>query len=165
MERADKDIHTHSRRKFTPEEDDQIRKAVALFGNSSWVTIAKHVQGRTSRQCRERWVNYLDPEVNKVSWTIEEDMKLQNLVEQYGQKWSRMVGHFDGRTDVMIKNRYTLIKRRIQRGEEYKKVKSVPTKIEVPQVNNPILTTDAILDLFQKDIKEWELFGDLASIL
>lgn len=39
----------------------------------NWVQIEKHVPGRTDVQCRERWVNVLDPKVAFTKWTPEED--------------------------------------------------------------------------------------------
>lgn len=35
-------------------------QVVEQFGNSRrWSEIAKHVPGRTGKQCRERWVNHM----------------------------------------------------------------------------------------------------------
>jgi len=31
------------------------------------------MKGRSGKQCRERWVNHLKPEVKKGGWTHEED--------------------------------------------------------------------------------------------
>ena len=31
----------------------------------SWAEVAKSIEGRTAKQCRERWMNHLDPNVNK----------------------------------------------------------------------------------------------------
>lgn len=35
---------------------------------------------RRGKQCRERWNNYLDPEINRGEWTDEEDYKLLQIV-------------------------------------------------------------------------------------
>ena len=29
---------------------------------------------RTPQKCREKWVNHLDPEVNREKWTADEDL-------------------------------------------------------------------------------------------
>lgn len=39
--------------------------------NFPWVKIQMHVPGRTDVQCRERWVNILDPSINAGPWTEE----------------------------------------------------------------------------------------------
>lgn len=38
----------------------------------NWGKISKSVLGRTAKQCRERWVNNLDPNITKCSWTEDE---------------------------------------------------------------------------------------------
>jgi hypothetical protein len=58
------------------------------------------------KQCRERWVNTLDPEVIKGSWTAEEDALIIELVNQIGTRWAQMVPHLPGRRDNAIKNRW-----------------------------------------------------------
>lgn len=63
-----------------------LSEAVAKFGIKSWSKASGLVPGRTSVQCRERWVNVLDPKLNKGSWTLEEDAKLQEVCKQYEGK-------------------------------------------------------------------------------
>jgi len=59
------------RGKFTPDEDEALIKAVETHG-SSWAKIREMVVGRTAAQCRERWVNHLDPNVkHSAPWTPE----------------------------------------------------------------------------------------------
>jgi hypothetical protein len=94
---------------FNLEEDKAIRNFVYTHGTSSWANMKKILPDRTIKQCQERWKNFLDPNLSKEKWTIEEDSLLLNLVGEYGKKWSRFVNHFHGRTDVLIKNRYNLL--------------------------------------------------------
>ena len=44
--------------------------AVRAYGHN-WVQIQKHVPGRTDFQCRERWANILNPDLNSGPWTAE----------------------------------------------------------------------------------------------
>uniref|UniRef100_A0A4W3GRK6 MYB proto-onco like 1 n=1 Tax=Callorhinchus milii TaxID=7868 RepID=A0A4W3GRK6_CALMI len=53
--------------KWTPDEDEKLKKLVEENGTEDWNFIANHFQ------CRERWHNHLNPEVKKSSWTEEED--------------------------------------------------------------------------------------------
>ena len=46
---------------------------VKQCGVKSWSFIAKQLQGRLGKQCRERWYNHLNPSINKHPWTAEED--------------------------------------------------------------------------------------------
>ena len=41
------------------------------------------VPGRTASQCRERWVNVLDTNLNRGKWESEEDEKLITICRQY----------------------------------------------------------------------------------
>jgi len=40
---------------------------VEKFGLNNWVDIAKSMNGRIGKQCRERWYNHLQPDI-KVSF-------------------------------------------------------------------------------------------------
>ena len=51
------------RGKWTAEEDERLRQGVARHGAKlGWAKwVPGHMNGRTAPQCRERWVNSLDP--------------------------------------------------------------------------------------------------------
>lgn len=68
------------------EEDIRLKLAIKAYGSDSnlWVSVSRHVPGRTDVKCRERWMNVLRPEVVKRKWTKHEDDKLLSLVQQYG---------------------------------------------------------------------------------
>ena len=42
---------------------------------------------RSGKQCRERYVNIVDPEINKEKWTEEEDILLLDLHKSYCNRW------------------------------------------------------------------------------
>ena len=98
--------------KFSAEEDALIIKLVKKFGEKAWSSVAARIPNRTARQIRERYKNYLSPDVNNSPWTAEEDARLLMLVAEHGPKWSKIMAHFRNRTDVSIKNHYILIQRR-----------------------------------------------------
>ncbi|KAG7272299.1 hypothetical protein CRUP_014184 [Coryphaenoides rupestris] len=52
---------------WTKEEDQKVIDLVHKYGPKRWSVIAKHLQGRIGKQCRERWHNHLNPEVKKSS--------------------------------------------------------------------------------------------------
>eukprot|EP00961_Rhodomonas_salina_P081593 1097133-Rhodomonas_salina.1 len=58
---------------WTKEEDDVVIRLVGQYGPRRWSLIASNLPGRTGKQCRERWHNQLDPNINKEGWTEEED--------------------------------------------------------------------------------------------
>jgi hypothetical protein len=105
------------KQKFGPEEDDIIRAAVDAHGPRKWCRVAELLVGRTARQCRERWVNYLSPDVTKAPWAAEEENLLRTKVAEFGPSWSRIARFFVGRTDVCLKNHYLKLIRTDRKAE------------------------------------------------
>ena len=98
-----------SRVKFSPEEDEKLRILVNELGNKAWKRVAARMGTRTTRQCRERYNNYLEPTLINGPWEKEEDFILIQKVAEIGQKWSKIAEIFRHRSDVNIKNRYSLL--------------------------------------------------------
>lgn len=104
----------HPKVKFTPQEDELLRKLVNEYGeNDNWNIIAKkmNITYRNVRQCKERWTNYLSPTVNVSPWTPEEDEKLKQLYDELGSKWVQIAKHFPSRTDINIRSRWLVLQR------------------------------------------------------
>ena len=70
---------------------------------------------RTGKQCRERYMNQLDPKNKKSPWSDEEDATIIKLHNRYGNKWKSFVVYLPGRSDNAVKNRYHLLTK--QNGE------------------------------------------------
>lgn len=91
---------------------------VSQVGCRNWAQIAELMPGRISKQCRERWINHLDPNLCKQQWTPEEDRRILELHAQLGNKWSKISKFIDGRTDNAIKNRFNSnLKRQLALGK------------------------------------------------
>lgn len=58
---------------WTPEEDHMLSLLVAKYGPLAWSQIAAMMKSRNRKQCRERWVNTLSPQLVKRTWTPQED--------------------------------------------------------------------------------------------
>lgn len=53
---------------WTREEEELLAAVVAaqpVGARPDWVEVAKHVPGRTCKQCREKWRNDVRPDINK----------------------------------------------------------------------------------------------------
>ncbi|CAD8075890.1 unnamed protein product [Paramecium sonneborni] len=70
------------------------------------------MEGRSSKQIRERFLNNLDPEINKEKFTLQEDQIILEQYRIYGPKWSEIAKMLNRRPENQVKNRfYSYIKR------------------------------------------------------
>lgn len=95
--------------RWTADEDKRLRVAVKLFGPKNWMKIADFVPGRTQVQCRERWVNSLDPSLNWNPWTPEEDTMLEAAIAEHGYFWSKIAACLAPRTDNQCRRRWKVV--------------------------------------------------------
>jgi hypothetical protein len=102
--------------KFSLEEDVRLRALVGEHG-TNWRQISKCMEPRNSRQCRERWQNYLNPSLNVQPWTDAEDALLEKKYEEHGRRWVQMTQFFPNRTDAMLKNRFQVLSRKSLRAK------------------------------------------------
>ena len=116
------------------QEDEIIKEIVMVQGLKKWTKISKAIKerlgidGRTGKQCRERWHNHLNPEIKKETWTEEEENNIFELQKQLGNKWSEIATHMPGRTDNSIKNCfYSAIRRNLRK---YNKKKPESEKLK-----------------------------------
>lgn len=118
---------------WTPEEDAILKEKRALYGRK-WAKIAGHLPGRQGKQCRERFVNHLDPNLKKGEWTDDEEAMLIAFHEQFGNRWANIAKQLPGRSDNDVKNHwYSTIQRKFQQHGKDKLVKAAVQQCQMLQ--------------------------------
>lgn len=102
---------TISKGRWTNEEDARLLFLIRQFPTIekvSWTDVSSMMRRRNSKQCRERWFNFLDPNVKHSfdrPWTKDEDEHLMHLYELLGSRWAKIASYTDGRTENTVKVR------------------------------------------------------------
>jgi hypothetical protein len=85
-----------------------------------WSIVAQSLPERTGKQCRERYVNHLNPRLKSSDWNPVEDTTIFHLYGSMGSHWAKMSKVVPGRTDNGIKNRFHNLRRQYEREDEHR---------------------------------------------
>lgn len=110
-----------SKDKFTREEDEVIIKCVETMKENKetllWTKVASHLSSRTSKQIRERYLYFLNTDINRSPLSSSEFKLLVELVLTNSFlpqiPWRKISTFFPGRTDIFLKNQYDQARRRM----------------------------------------------------
>jgi hypothetical protein len=112
---------TRATSRWTPEEDARLNSAVTITCKMKhgqkcridWTAVAALVGGRVDRQCRSRWYNALNPNVDQAkgrtgNWTAVEDSQLRKAAQTHGgKKWGAIAALVPGRTKNQCSSRWS----------------------------------------------------------
>jgi hypothetical protein len=99
---------------WSKEEDELLVAWVSKNGSTKWTECSKFIMGRCGKQCRERWVNILNPDIKKGDWSDKEQELIFNKLPTFMTSWSLMAGALTGRTENSIKNYFYSSVRRLK---------------------------------------------------
>jgi len=94
--------------RWTKEEDEKLRIAIATKGAHSWKVISEEfLDGKRSDvQCLHRWNKVLHPGLVKGPWTREEDAIIMSCVQNGIMKWSEVAEKVPGRIGKQCRERW-----------------------------------------------------------
>jgi hypothetical protein len=106
-------LHTISKSKslFEPWEAIRLTELVQIHGTTNWYIIAGHLPGRSARQCRQRWSNYVNPNISKHEWTESENEIVLTTYRDSGPKWCVIAHFLPGGSRNNVENRYFALQR------------------------------------------------------
>lgn len=65
-----------------------LRRIVEHAGTRDWALVAEQMPGRSAKQCREHWQNYLAAGLSRSEWTAAEDRSLLDLAVRGWPRYS-----------------------------------------------------------------------------
>jgi len=101
---------------ISQEEAATVASSVAAHAKM-WSKVASNLPGRSGKQCRERWLNQLQPGIKRGAWTEKEEETLRTAHEELGNRWVQIALRLPGRTDNCVKNHWNSMLRKQQRRE------------------------------------------------
>ena len=133
-----------------------------------WDSVAKRMQqqgfNKSSKQCRERWIQQLNPGLSKEKWSTEDNKRLLEIYHRTGNHWKEISRSFKGRTDNATKNQFFSLLRkglrkackRIGRSSNTLTINSMKPKVlseffnqqvQVPQSHLPVSSAPRTVDV------------------
>lgn len=96
---------------WTDQEDAIVIEAVTTSTEqpfTRWSDLAQQLPGRVGKQIRDRWVNHLNPHINHLPFSREDDLNLWNGHQKLGKRWVEIATKFfnSTRSENHIKNRW-----------------------------------------------------------
>ena len=97
-------------------EDEYILRTAVLIHGKDFSYISEHYFTKFSRKaCGERWRQQSDPDLDKTKWTNSETIRLLQLYDKYGPRWTEIQKHIPRRSTTNIKNNYRIAINKIKK--------------------------------------------------
>ncbi|CAD8104414.1 unnamed protein product [Paramecium sonneborni] len=128
-----------SNKNWLPEEDKLLYKIMTKEPNIKWFEVqyemfiqSQGIYFRKAKQYRERWNNYLNPQVNRGIWTELDDYNLLQITLVEGLRWSNISKKLKNRTENQVKNRFKSII------NKEKKIVQIPSELQQDHLDDPL---------------------------
>lgn len=109
------ELEEHKKDPWSKEEDSLLLEMA--MRSKKWTLIAREINTnyhngiliRNQKQCRERWKNFIDPDLKKKPFSKKEDELLVLYYEKY-KSWAKVAKKLKHRNENQVKNRYRALK-------------------------------------------------------
>jgi len=96
---------------WTDHEDAIVMEVVTSSSEqpfNRWSDLAQRLPGRVGKQIRDRWVNHLNPNINHLPFSREDDLLLWEGHKKLGKRWVEISTKYfnSSRSENHIKNRW-----------------------------------------------------------
>lgn len=120
-------------RPWNADEDRRLLAGILRNGTDNWSLVAEIVgDTRTRAQCSQRWFRGLDPRISKKRWSPEEDKKLLDFVEEYGETaWAKIANSMGNRSDVQCRYHYQQLKKMMRKPSKHMRSQHSSSKYRV----------------------------------
>lgn len=144
-------------------EDEILKAAVMKYGLNQWSRVASLLPRKTPKQCKARWIEWLDPNVKKTEWTREEEERLLHLAKLMPAQW-RTIAPLVGRTPAQCIEHYEKLLDAAQ-GAEAKDKKDDPRRLRPGEIDPQPEIKPARPDPVDMDEDEKEMLSEARARL
>jgi hypothetical protein len=152
--------------KFTAGEDARLLEVVSHSVCRDWLDVAVQMEGRSPRQCRERWNNYVNPSIVTTPWTDIEERLLESKFAEFGPRWQIISGLLPGRSKNHVRNHWMTKQRRLNKKRKVD-IEAISSEREQqsrlsPPPDGTQNQLDAAEELFQPEAEDdtlWEIIS------
>jgi len=145
-------------------EDEILKAAVMKYGKNQWSRIASLLHKKSSKQCKARWFEWLDPSIKKTEWSREEEEKLLHLAKLLPTQW-RTIAPIIGRTAAQCLDHYEKLLDQAQSGTADYDPKSDPRRLRPGEIDPNPHTKPARPDQIDMDEDEKEMLSEARARL
>jgi pre-mRNA-splicing factor CDC5/CEF1 len=143
-------------------QDEILKAAVMKYGKNQWARIASLLHKKSSKQCKARWYEWLDPSIKKTEWSREEEEKLLHLAKLMPCQW-RTIAPIVGRTPAQCLEHYEMLLTKAQQKEG--EVVDDPRKLRPGEIDPSPETKPARPDPVDMDEDEKEMLAEARARL
>jgi hypothetical protein len=149
-------IKGRKQQRFSKDEDKKLKELVEKYGISQWPEIANFFPFRTLRQCRDRWIYYLDPSFSKRVWSNQEDDILEKAVLKEGKKWHKISSkYFRDRSEVDVRNRFVSLTNKKRNCSDQNAEKQVEESVQEEENSKEIFDERLEIDIHLDNSTFW----------